>query len=125
MPASEAGFIAANSRRDSSVSFLNAAALAYVVNRMALLALLDNITAASPEPTPPAMRNHASFMVKFCLAKTVECRRSADRATDPARRRSWLNTEGQWFFLARSYDNERRELAEPLTFLHRQGMRKP
>jgi hypothetical protein len=59
------------------------------------------------------MRFHASFMVKFCLAKAVECRRAAEQATDPARRRSWLNTEGQWFFLARSYDNERRESAEP------------
>jgi hypothetical protein len=49
-----------------------------------------------------------SFMVKFCLAKAVECRRAAELATDPARRRFWLNTEGQWFFLARSYDNERR-----------------
>jgi hypothetical protein len=54
------------------------------------------------------MRMHASYMVKFCLAKAVECRRAADLATDPARRQSWLNTEGQWFFLARSYDNERR-----------------
>ena len=54
------------------------------------------------------MRVHVSFMVKFCLAKAVECRCAAERATDPTRRRSWLNTEGQWFFLARSYDNERR-----------------
>jgi hypothetical protein len=50
----------------------------------------------------------ASFMVKFCLAKAVECRRVAELATDPALRRSWLNTEGRWFFLARSYENERR-----------------
>ena len=54
------------------------------------------------------MRNHASFMVKFCLAKAVECRRAAEIATDPARRRSWLDTEAQWFWLARSYDSERR-----------------
>ena len=54
-------------------------------------------------------------MVKFCLAKAVECRRAAELATDPARRRSWLNTEGQWFFLARSYDNERRASGESLT----------
>lgn len=63
----------------------------------------------------PAMRIHASFMVKFCLAKAVECRRAAELATDPARRRSRLNTEGQWFFLARSYDNERRSSGESLT----------
>ena len=71
------------------------------------------------------MHMQASFMVKFCLAKAAECRRNAEQAADPARRRSWLNTEGQWFFLARSYDSERRESAEPLTFLRRQGVRKP
>ena len=47
-------------------------------------------------------------MVKFCFARAAECRRNAELATDPARRRSWLNTEGKWFILARSYDSERR-----------------
>jgi len=53
----------------------------------------------------PAIRIRESFMVKFCLAQAAECRRAA---TDPARRRSWLNTVGQWFLPARSDDNERR-----------------
>jgi hypothetical protein len=66
------------------------------------------------------------FMVKFCLAKAVECRRAAELAKDPARRRSWLNTEGQWFFLARSFDNERRASGESLTWVSAQaGVRKP
>lgn len=47
-------------------------------------------------------------MVRFCLAKARECRRGAERASDPFARQSWLEMEGQWFFLARSYDNERR-----------------
>ena len=50
-------------------------------------------------------------MVKFCLAKALECRRGAERATDPSRRQSWLEMEGMWFYLARSYDNERRPRA--------------
>jgi hypothetical protein len=54
------------------------------------------------------MRIRESFMVKFCLAKAVECRRAAELATDPAHRRSWLDTEVQWFCLARSYESERR-----------------
>lgn len=48
-------------------------------------------------------------MVRFCLAKARECRRGAERATDPLVQQSWLEMEGQWFFLARSYDNERRD----------------
>lgn len=48
-------------------------------------------------------------MVRFCIAKARECRRGAERATDPFVRQSWLEMEGQWFFLARSYDNERRD----------------
>ena len=50
-------------------------------------------------------------MVSFCLARARDCRRSAERATDPFVQQSWRKMEGQWFFLARSYDNERR--AEP------------
>jgi hypothetical protein len=65
---------------------------------------------------------HASYMVKFCLAKAVECRRAADLATDPARRQSWLKTEGRWFFLARSYDNERRA-GESITWVARYANR--
>ena len=52
------------------------------------------------------MRSRPSSMVKFCLAKAAECRRASELATDLARRRNWLDLEGQWFFLARSYDNE-------------------
>ena len=71
------------------------------------------------------MHVDVSFMVKFCLAKAVECRCAAERATDPTRRRSSLNTEGQWFFLARSYDNERRaSVSHSRGFLRRQGVRK-
>ena len=40
------------------------------------------------------MRMYALF--KFCLAKAAECRRNAEQATDPARRRSWLNTEASF-----------------------------
>ena len=54
------------------------------------------------------MSIHVSCMVKFCLAKAAECRRNAEQATDPFRQRSWLEIEGEWFFLARSYDSERR-----------------
>jgi hypothetical protein len=65
-------------------------------------------------------------MVKFCLAKAVECRRAAELATDPSRRRSWLNTEAQWFFLARSYDNEHRASgSRSRGFLRQAGVRKP
>jgi hypothetical protein len=56
-------------------------------------------------------RSDTSYMVKFCLDKAVECRRGADRAVDPIRKRSLLEMEGQWFFLARSYDNARRARA--------------
>jgi hypothetical protein len=49
-----------------------------------------------------------SSMIRFCLAMALECRRGFEQTTDPARRRSWLAMEGQWFLLARSYDNERR-----------------
>ena len=47
-------------------------------------------------------------MVKFCLSKARECRHGAERATVPSRRKSWMEMEGLWFYLARSYDNERR-----------------
>jgi hypothetical protein len=58
---------------------------------------LGNISAASN-----------STLIKFCLAKAAECRRGAELATDPSRKQSWLQLEGRWFFLARSYDNGRR-----------------
>ena len=45
--------------------------------------------------------------LKFCLARATECRRKAEQATGPYRQRSWRDLEGRWFFLARSYDNER------------------
>jgi hypothetical protein len=61
-------------------------------------------TAASLAPEP----SDTSSMVKFCLDKAVECRRGAERSVDPIRTRSLLEMEGQWFFLARSYDNARR-----------------
>jgi hypothetical protein len=54
-----------------------------------------------------AMR-HSPSMIRFCLQKAAECRRCAEQATDPLRRQSWLELEGRWFFLARSYDNQRR-----------------
>jgi hypothetical protein len=47
-------------------------------------------------------------MIKFCFARAAECRRNAEQATDPSQLRSWLEMEGQWFVLARSYDNQRR-----------------
>jgi hypothetical protein len=47
-------------------------------------------------------------MIKFCLAKAAECRRNTEQATDPTQQQSWLQIEGRWFFLARSYENERR-----------------
>jgi hypothetical protein len=60
------------------------------------------------------MRSDTSYMIKFCLNRAAECRRGAEVATDPSRKQSWLKMEGQWFFLARSYDNERRaRLTEP------------
>jgi hypothetical protein len=54
------------------------------------------------------MRSSPSIMVKFCLARAAECRRNAEQATDPVRQWSWLQMEGEWFVLARSYDSERR-----------------
>jgi hypothetical protein len=55
------------------------------------------------------MRLQPSCMIKFCIAKAAECRRRADAATDdPSQRQTWLAMEGEWFYLARSYDNERR-----------------
>jgi hypothetical protein len=94
----------------------------YVVHRMASLAAIrQHSRRADPRSLSPAMSIHMSCMVKFCLAKAVECRRSAELATDSARRRSWLNTEGQWFFLARSYHNERRASGESLTWVSAQA----
>ena len=55
----------------------------------------------------------SSSMVKFCIAKAAECRRAAEQALDEAGKRTWLRMEGEWFFLARSYDNEGRELMAP------------
>jgi hypothetical protein len=57
------------------------------------------------------MYHDSSAMVRFCLARARDCRRNAEHATDPFVERSWREMEGHWFFLARSYDNERR--AEP------------
>jgi hypothetical protein len=54
------------------------------------------------------MRSQPSFMIKFCLARAIECRRNAEQATDTSSQRSWLGLEGRWFYLARSYENERR-----------------
>jgi hypothetical protein len=51
---------------------------------------------------------HAALMVRFCLDKAAECRRAADRSMDSSRKQRWLEMEGQWFFLARSYDTQRR-----------------
>src|SRR5262245_32019041 len=57
----------------------------------------------------PLLIHSPSCMIKFCIAKAAECRRAADAATDdPSRRQIWLTMEGEWFYLARSYDNERR-----------------
>lgn len=50
-------------------------------------------------------------MVRYCLNRAADCRRGAERATDVARKESWLEMEGLWFFLARSYDNQRRDSA--------------
>jgi hypothetical protein len=55
------------------------------------------------------MRSSPSSMVTFCLAKAAECRRRAEQTADPTQKRTWLTTEGHWFYLARSYDNERRQ----------------
>ena len=54
------------------------------------------------------MHSPPSFMIKFCLARAAECRRKAEQATDSSQQRSWRKMEGRWFFLARSYANERR-----------------
>jgi hypothetical protein len=54
------------------------------------------------------MRLQVSDIVRFCLAKARECRRGAERASVSSRRQSWLEMEGLWFYLARSYDDERR-----------------
>ena len=54
------------------------------------------------------MRSKPSFMFKFCLARAAECRRGAMQVLDPSCRQSWLEMEGRWFFLARSYENEQR-----------------
>jgi hypothetical protein len=45
-------------------------------------------------------------MIKFCLDRAAKCRRGAEQDVDPDRRQFWLKTEGQWFFLARSYATE-------------------
>lgn len=50
----------------------------------------------------------AAAMVRFCLDRARECRRRAETTADLAQRRSWLEMEGRWFFLARSWDNQRR-----------------
>jgi hypothetical protein len=54
------------------------------------------------------MHSPPSFMIKFCLARAAECRRKAEQATNSSQQRSWRKMEGRWFFLARSYANERR-----------------
>jgi hypothetical protein len=64
----------------------------------------------SPGMVPVATQRWSTkqYMVKFCLSRTGECRWSADLATDPLQRQSWLEIEGRWLCLARSCDNERR-----------------
>ena len=54
-------------------------------------------------------RSDPSAMVTFCLAKAAECRRWAELTADDPRKQAWLATEGQWFYLARSYESERQE----------------
>src|SRR5262245_12647780 len=54
------------------------------------------------------MPSDPSSLKKYCLAKARECRRAAELANDPAQRRRWMEIEADWFFLARSYDNELR-----------------
>ena len=53
-------------------------------------------------------RSDTSYIVKFCLDRAAECRRGAESTASSSRKQSWLKMEGQWFFLARSYDNARR-----------------
>jgi hypothetical protein len=78
--------------------------------------MLDGDTAFTKKQVEDALRGHAqlningsppSFMIKFCRARAAECRRKAEQATDPSQQRSWRKMEGRWFFLARSYANER------------------
>jgi hypothetical protein len=59
------------------------------------------------------MSSHAFSMVKFCLRQAVDCRGWAEPTTDPSRKQAWLKIEGQWFFLARSYDTARRADGQP------------
>jgi hypothetical protein len=56
-----------------------------------------------------AQREGPTSMIKFCIRTAAKCRRAAEAATDPSQRQTWLVMEGEWFYLARSYDNERRE----------------
>jgi len=56
-------------------------------------------------------RSSPSAMVTFCLAKAAECRRWAELTTDGHQKEAWLATEGQWFYLARSYESERRHVS--------------
>jgi hypothetical protein len=60
-----------------------------------------------------------TLMIKFCFDRAAQCRQGAEQALDPSRRQSWLDLEGRWFFLARSYDNERRVAAMPPTLRSR------
>ena len=66
------------------------------------------------------MHSPQSLMIKFCLAKAAECRRKAEQATDSSQQRPWRKMEGQWFFLARSYVNERRTDTQRANMLHQQ-----
>ena len=59
-----------------------------------------------------AAMSDLSSKIRFCVQRAAECRRNAEQATDPSRRQSWLKTEAEWFFLARSYDNQRRAALE-------------
>jgi hypothetical protein len=59
------------------------------------------------------MSSRAFSMVKFCLRQAAECRGWAERTTDPSGKQAWLKIEGQWFFLARSYDTARRADGQP------------
>jgi hypothetical protein len=61
-----------------------------------------------PQPRPAAVNLSASAMVRYCLDRATECRRSADRMSRPAQKRRWLKMAGHWFVLARSYDGQQR-----------------
>ena len=83
------------------------------VRTIDLAELLADLDKSNDGRDEDALGGHAvdsppSFMIKFCLARAAECRRKAEQAKDSSQQRSWRKMEGRWFFLARSYANERR-----------------